>query len=45
MTDASQLPRLAIRPYPTRYDKPITLADGMDITHPSDSSRKTSRCW
>jgi len=30
-TDASKLPRLAIRPYPSRYDKLVTLADGLEI--------------
>ncbi|HUJ51138.1 MAG TPA: GNAT family N-acetyltransferase, partial [Bryobacteraceae bacterium] len=31
-TQASELPRLAIRPYPTRYEKKITLAGGAEIT-------------
>ncbi|HEX6894127.1 MAG TPA: bifunctional acetate--CoA ligase family protein/GNAT family N-acetyltransferase [Bryobacteraceae bacterium] len=30
-TKVSELPRLAIRPYPTRYDKTIALPDGMEI--------------
>ena len=31
-TDRSQLPRLAIRPYPVRYKKQIALDDGSEIT-------------
>ena len=31
-TQKADLPRLAIRPYPTRYVKPITLDDGASIT-------------
>jgi acetyltransferase len=31
-TDQSQLPRLAIRPYPTRYEKRQTLEDGTEIS-------------
>jgi acetyltransferase len=30
-TDKTDLPRLAIRPYPTRYDKRLTLGDGTEI--------------
>src|SRR5579871_2049938 len=31
-TNAAELPRLAIRPYPTRYEKQVTLKDGSAIT-------------
>ena len=31
-TDRSELPKLAIRPYPTRYEKQIALEDGSRIT-------------
>jgi acetyltransferase len=31
-TDQSELPKLAIRPYPTRYEKQIALEDGSRIT-------------
>jgi acetyltransferase len=31
-TDRADLPKLAIRPYPTRYEKQITLEDGSAIT-------------
>jgi acetyltransferase len=31
-TDRSELPKLAIRPYPTRYEKKIALEDGSRIT-------------
>lgn len=31
-TRASDLPRLAIRPYPSRYEKKMTLQDGTEIT-------------
>ncbi|HLH01061.1 MAG TPA: bifunctional acetate--CoA ligase family protein/GNAT family N-acetyltransferase [Bryobacteraceae bacterium] len=31
-TKVSELPRLAIRPYPSRYEKKITLEDGTSIT-------------
>jgi acetyltransferase len=30
-TDRSELPRLAIRPYPSRYEKPLALGDGTEI--------------
>jgi len=30
-TDVSELPRLAIRPYPIRYEKKIALGDGSEI--------------
>ncbi|MGD0435274.1 MAG: bifunctional acetate--CoA ligase family protein/GNAT family N-acetyltransferase [Bryobacteraceae bacterium] len=30
-TDVSELPRLAIRPYPSRYEKKIALGDGSEI--------------
>jgi len=30
-TDRSELPRLAIRPYPSRYEKPLALGDGAEI--------------
>jgi len=30
--DRSELPRLAIRPYPTRYEKKISLDDGSQVT-------------
>jgi acetyltransferase len=30
-TDQSDLPRLAIRPYPTRYEKRLPLEDGTEI--------------
>ncbi|HLK18409.1 MAG TPA: bifunctional acetate--CoA ligase family protein/GNAT family N-acetyltransferase [Bryobacteraceae bacterium] len=31
-TDRADLPKLAIRPYPTRYEKQVTLKDGSAIT-------------
>ena len=31
-TDKSDLPRLAIRPYPTRYERRLSLDDGTEIT-------------
>lgn len=31
-TDRADLPKLAIRPYPTRYEKRVTLKDGSAIT-------------
>ena len=30
-TDRSELPRLAIRPYPSRYEKQLALDDGTEI--------------
>jgi acetyltransferase len=30
-TDRSELPRLAIRPYPSRYETPLALGDGTEI--------------
>jgi acetyltransferase len=31
-TDSADLPKLAIRPYPTRYEKQVVLEDGSSIT-------------
>ncbi len=36
---ASDLPRLAIRPYPRKYVAPWTATDGTEVLHPADPAR------